>query len=378
VKWIAVVYPTSLDECRRACRSVILNTVLFFQLYLMFQRLLFAVAGVCIGSATLSAFDEHWRIPDPSPAISSEHDEVLNGVRLYYRVAGASDQTPVVFLHGGPGYNSHSFATLAGPRLENDLKMIYFDQRGSGRSERPWTQAYSIDILVQDIEALRQRLGAPRIALIGHSFGGTLALEYAARYPEHVSRIVFVDGLSDGPASIRSWRGRLGKFKPEAAKTAPVSGTNPSDSDRVCAEAKANMNFVNQTTGKDGKAFFDSMQFVDQEIRKKQDAIDEKSGLKNTGELSNALFSGGLACYRFTQHSRLTMPVLVIGGRHDGAIGMQPMRELAAKLPHATLSEYEQSAHFPYLEEPDRFAAEVIGFLAEGRSGQRDQDIRKN
>ena len=74
----------------------------------------------------------------------------------------------------------------------------------------------------------------------------------------------------------------------------------------------------------------------------------KKSGLKNTGELSNALFSGGLACYCFTQHSRLTMPVLVIGGRHDGAIGMAPLRELAAKLPHATLSEYEQSAHFPY------------------------------
>ena len=306
---------------------------------------------------------------------------MLNGVRLYYRVAGASDRTPVVFLHGGPGYNSYSFATVAGPRLEKDLRMIYFDQRGSGRSERPWTQAYSMDILVQDIEALRQRLGTQRIALIGHSFGGTLALEYAAQYPEHVSRIVFVDGLSDGPASIRSWRERLEKFKPEASKAAPVSGPDPSDSDRVCAEAKANMTFVNQSTGKDGKAFFDSMQFVDQKIRKKQDAIDEKSGLKNTGELSNALFSGGLACYRFTQHSRLTMPVLVIGGRHDGAIGMEPLRELAAKLPHARLSEYEQSAHFPYLEEPDRFSTEVIGFLAEEKSGdsdQRDQDNRRN
>ncbi len=338
----------------------------------MVQRFVLAVAVFCVGLSLTQA---------SSLSASGEHDEVLNGVRLYYRVAGASDRTPVLFLHGGPGYNSYSFATLAGPRLEKDLNMIYFDQRGSGRSERPWTQAYSTDILVQDIEALRQRLGTQRIALLGHSFGGTLALEYAARYPEHVSRIVFVDGLSDGPASIRSWRERLEKVKPEASKAAPVSGDNPSDTDRVCAETKANMTFVNLSTGKDGKAFFDSMQFVDQEIRKKQDAVDEKSGLKNTGELSNALFSGGLACYRFTQHSRLTMPVLVIGGRHDGAIGMAPLRELAAKLPHATLSEYEQSAHFPYLEEPDRFATEVIGFLAEAKSGasdQRDQNNRKN
>ena len=144
-------------------------------------------------------------------------------------------------------------------------------------------------------EALRQRLGTQRIALIGHSFGGTLALEYAARYPEYVSRIVFVDGLSDGPASIRSWRERLEKLnRGRLRKWRRRSGTNPSDTDRVCADTKANMTFVNQSTGKDGKAFFDSMQFVDQEIRKKQDAVDERSGLKNTGELSNALFSGGL------------------------------------------------------------------------------------
>jgi proline iminopeptidase len=229
--------------------------------------------------------------------------------------------------------------------------MVYLDQRGSGRSERPWTQAYSIQALIDDIEALRLRLGAPKIALMGHSFGGVLALEYAARYPEHVSRVVFVDGLSDGPASMKVWRERL------------ENKTLPDGAGDSCAEAKANMAFVNQSTGKNGKAFFDQLQFVDQEVRKQQDAIDDASGLKNTGELSNALFSGGLACYRFTQHSRLTMPVLVIGGRHDGAIGMKPMRELAAKLPQATLLEYECSAHFPYLEERDRFAADVVAFL---------------
>src|SRR5690606_34973811 len=108
----------------------------------------------------------------------------------------------------------------------------------------------------------------------------------------------------------------------------------------------------------------DRLQFIDQELRKKQDKIDEQSGLENTGELSNALFSSGLACYRFTAHSKLTMPVLIIGGRHDGTIGMESMRRLARSLPRATLVEYENSAHFPYVEEPDRFAADVIRFLA--------------
>ena len=64
----------------------------------MFQRFLFAVVAVCIGSATLSALENQVRIENPSSASSGEHDEVLNGVRLYYRVAGASDRAPVVFL----------------------------------------------------------------------------------------------------------------------------------------------------------------------------------------------------------------------------------------------------------------------------------------
>ena len=106
---------------------------------------------------------------------------------------------------------------------------------------------------------------------------------------------------------------------------APTIGPDPSDSDRVCADAKANMAFVNQSTGKNGKAFFDSMQFSDQEIRKKQDAVDERSGLKNTGELSNALFSGGLGCYRFTQHSRL----------HAGACNRRPSRWRDRNVAHA-------------------------------------------
>ncbi len=61
--------------------------------------------------------------------------------RLWYRVAGnqTSPLPPVVFLHGGRGYNSYSFSMLEGPRLEGALRMVYFDQRGSGHSERPTT-----------------------------------------------------------------------------------------------------------------------------------------------------------------------------------------------------------------------------------------------
>src|SRR3979411_1135761 len=110
------------------------------------------------------------------------HDVVLNGVRFWYRVAGSSTSAtaPVVFLHGGPGYNSHSFSVLEGSKLERSLQMFSFDQRGAGRSERPWSGHYQLDTLVDDIEALRKVLAVPRISLIGPSFGGLVALRDVA------------------------------------------------------------------------------------------------------------------------------------------------------------------------------------------------------
>src|SRR5688572_2820354 len=110
------------------------------------------------------------------------HETVVNGVRLWYRVAGRRSGIPVVFLHGGPGQGSQGFAKFAGPELEKGLRMVYLDQRGSGRSERPWNQAYSMDLLIEDLEQLRRAWGVPKIALIGQSFGTALGMEYAARY----------------------------------------------------------------------------------------------------------------------------------------------------------------------------------------------------
>jgi proline iminopeptidase len=290
------------------------------------------------------------------PLEADGNDVVLNGVRLHYRVAGSPAGPTVVFLHGGPGYNSHSFAALAGPQLERNLQMVYPDQRGSGRSERPWDKAYSIDILVEDVEALRKHLRAPEIVVMGHSFGGTLALEYAARYPKQVSKVVIIDGLSDGPASIDVWRARLLAEQPQLSFP-PLPGGD------ACEHTKATQAVINRSISSDAKAFFDRLQFRDQKFRILQDEVDAKSGLQNTGELSNALFSKGLACYRFAAFDKLAMPVLVLGGRFDGAIGIEPMRALASKLPHAVFVEYENSAHFPYLEERDRFVGDVMRFL---------------
>ena len=87
----------------------------------------------------------------------------VNGVRLWSKVSGQSvrGQAPVLYLHGGPGYNSYSFEKTIGMRLEKHMQVVYFDQRGSGRSERPANGDYSMGALVEDVEAHRKQLGVP-------------------------------------------------------------------------------------------------------------------------------------------------------------------------------------------------------------------------
>jgi proline iminopeptidase len=290
-----------------------------------------------------------------APLATGEHERVVNGVRLYYRVAGEApaSRAPVLFLHGGPGHNSYSFARLTGPRLEKRRRMVYLDQRGCGRSERPWDGRYSLEVLVADLEALRQELGVERWVLLGHSFGGTLALEYAARHPQHVAGMVFVSGFSDASASFSTWKSELERQYPgRLAETETPEGA--SDYERV----------MEALQGLDARGFFQSLQYRNPLYLQMQEAVDAESGLYNTGELSRALFSNELTGYRFTAAERLTAPVLVIGGRYDQSIGLESMKALAKALPRATLLEYERSGHFPYLEEADRFEQDVSRFLS--------------
>lgn len=288
---------------------------------------------------------------------AGEHQTVVNGVRLWYKVAGQGAGTPLLFLHGGPGYNSYSFEAQAGKALEGKLRMIYLDQRGSGRSERPWTGAYSMPIMVEDIEALRKQLGVPKLALMGHSFGGALALEYAAAYPGHVDRLVLVSAASSIPDACAARVAFLAQRYPADLQKARAAAAERKETPDECYFA------FNSVADDIRERVNDETMFPDMKRVAEQREVDAKSGLRNTGELGGALWNSGFLSYRFTRFDRLTMPVLVMAGEEDYAIGLPAQRALARALPKATLVEYAGAGHFPYLDLSQRFNNDVVGFL---------------
>lgn len=302
----------------------------------------------------------------PAPLIKTsgalspgDHEAVIEGVRYWYRVAGAAspDAPPVVFLHGGPGGGSHTFAHFAGPHLEPGLRMVYLDQRGSGRSERPWNGDYALSTLVDDVERLRGHLGAPRISLLGHSFGAVLAMEYAARHPERVSRMVIAGGLSDASASCRSAADQLRRRSPAVYAKAFPEGLAAVADDSICDRG-----FRALPESEREPATLANM-WPDAERLKLFRQVEADSGLRNTRELSNAVFRAGLLKYRFAQHDRLTMPVLVIAGLGDHQVGLEPQRALAKALPNGRLLKYEGAGHWMMVDQPARFGRDVTAFL---------------
>jgi proline iminopeptidase len=285
------------------------------------------------------------------PLTQGAHNQVINGVRIWYRVAGAAKGTPVVFLHGGPGQGSQTFAKFAGPHLETSHRLVYLDQRGSGRSEKHWKKEYSLDLMVDDLEQLRRLWGVERIDIIGHSFGTVLGLEYAARYPQHVSHLVLAGAVVDFPAILDLACVRLEKVDPE--NYAKALARLPKGSERRCHVFAAPRKFI------------DGNMYPDPATMKLVDDTDTSDGMKNTGEIFGALAEQGLLEYRFAKVGRLSMPVLAIAGANDFQAAVEPVRSFVAKVPGARLLEYPGRGHFMFVEDPARFARDVSSFLSQ-------------
>jgi proline iminopeptidase len=107
---------------------------------------------------------------------------------IYYKAFGKGE--PLLILHGGPGASHDYFLPYLLP-LARKNRLIFIDERGSGRSQKTEnSSAYTVENMVEDVEAVRKELNLGRISLLGHSCGGVLAQAYALKYQENLSHLI--------------------------------------------------------------------------------------------------------------------------------------------------------------------------------------------
>ncbi|HET9521092.1 MAG TPA: alpha/beta hydrolase, partial [Candidatus Limnocylindrales bacterium] len=117
----------------------------------------------------------------------------IRDASLFVEVVGHGD--PLLLMHGGPGLDHVSLTPFR--ELADRHTLVFYDHRCNGRSTGPPVTSMTWENLTADADALREELGFERWAVLGHSFGGNVALEYALRYSERVSRLVLLDTAGD-------------------------------------------------------------------------------------------------------------------------------------------------------------------------------------
>ena len=185
-------------------------------------------AAVATGATALTALVAALTVlaPQPVPALGeapapSGRWQLSTGSELAYDhlpAVGAARPFPVVLLHGGPGTPGSGLSAVGGPIAARGFDVYSYDQIGAGRSERlADPSGYTVARNVADLEAVRQTLGAPRMVLVGSSWGATLAASYLAAHPDRVAGVAFVSpGALWSPAWVDDGEGDVWDRVPPA------------------------------------------------------------------------------------------------------------------------------------------------------------------
>ena len=275
-----------------------------------------------------------------------------DGGRLWTAETGGG--APLILCHGGPGLWD-MFGSLAGSladSLAGDVRVVRWDQRGCGRSER--RGPYSVARSVADLDAVRAALGMDRVAVLGHSWGATLALRYALDHPDRVSALIYVSGTGLGWAWQEPFQRAIAeRLAPSAARRSELRGRDRSETeDRELAVLQWSAEF----TGADAVRHAE-------EMATPWFGVNWECYSDIWGELQRTWREADLVA----ECQALSVPVLII----DGAADLRPrwaVDSLEQALPRVTRVILPGAGHLPWLEWPAEFTSRLVAWLREASS----------
>jgi proline iminopeptidase len=268
------------------------------------------------------------------------------GATIYYEVLGSGDATPLIIVNGGPGFDhTYEHVSSAWDVLAKKRRVIFYDQRGTGRSPATKDQTYTLADQIADLEDLRAHFGADRIELLGHSWGGYLVMAYAASHPEHIAHLIIVDSAAP-------------KFKDTVFL---FDNVFPEGTERQAAFAFKEEMGDKPSQDADLREYF-SMLFYSPENRDKFLATVQPSVYKK--DINEAVEKD---IERFDLNPELhkfKFPTLVITGRYDMNVAPVVAYKIHQAIPGSQFAVFERSSHLPFFEEPDEFVRLTEDFLS--------------
>ena len=297
----------------------------------------------------------------PVPAPAEGYVATPDGTRLYYRVVGGAKPDTIIAIHGGPGVDLESIAADFAPLAERHT-VIFYDQRGAGRSDLPSdTAKLGAQQQIDDLEAVRRHFGVDRVTLVAHSYGPLLAATYAIAHPDHVRRMVFVGPVPPRRGEFFTRFGSALMSRLDSASTAALAAAGQ----RMTA-AGSDTAVVRQACreywGIALRPRVAESSRVATTIKSDLCASDPR-GLRYGLATTNRIVFRSYGDWDLRPALRtLQVPTLVVHGEEE-AIPMDMVEEWVQVMPHARLLRVPGAAHFTYAERPDLVWPAVEAFL---------------
>ena len=303
------------------------------------KKVVLALSLVIFGSASCTN----------APVIEEGFLEV-NGTSLFYKTMGSGE--PIIVLHGGPGFDHRQFLPYIWELAERH-KVILYDQRGTGLSSGPIdSTSISIDSFIADIEGVREAFGIERMNLLGHSWGGILAMHYGIRHPENLRSLI----LCSTAASFESFGEMRETYE---ANRLP-------DDAALLQEIYSSDGFQNgdpQAVEEFWRVYFKPY-FADQQLVSKLDLRFEENSIKNGNAVAGHILE---SIGDFELHEDLKAircPTLVIHGDAD-PMPFKYAEMIDESIEGSELVIVEGAGHWLFVDATETFVSSIFDFLAE-------------
>ena len=275
------------------------------------------------------------------------------GGKVWYKIVGYGDDVPLLTLHGGPSSGHDYLEPLEA--LASDRPVVFFDQLGCGKSDKPDDASlWRIDRFVEEVTAVRKGLQLERVHLLGHSWGGWLAIEYMMGKPSGIVSLI----LASTSASLRQ----------VAEETARLKATLPQEVLNTLNRYEAVGDYHNPEYEKVMMEFYKRFlcrldPWPESLMRSLNNLTSNPVPYETIQGPNEFTITGNLKDWdRTGRLGEIAVPTLITCGRYD-ELGPACAETLHRDIPNSELHIFEQSAHTAHLEETERYLQVVRGFL---------------